>query len=109
MQKQSWLISDQHGWHEPQEHNGIVRDASTSERLCLIHSEVSEALESVRKNEDLIWFDGDKPEGIGIELADVVIRVGDLCEILGIDLEKCIEIKSTYNTGRPFRHGGKVL
>lgn len=110
MQRQSWLISDQHGWHEPQLRDGVMRDASVGERLALVHSEVSEALEAHRDGTELVYKDEKgKPEGIGIELADAVIRIGDLCEILGVDLESCIEIKAEFNKGRPFRHGGKAL
>lgn len=50
-----------------------------------------------------------KPEGIPSELADVVIRVFDICEYYGIDLEKAILEKHDYNVTRPFLHGGKKL
>ncbi len=110
MQKRSWVVSQSKGWHDPIERDGVVRDASAAERIALIHSEASEALEALREEQELVWYDeGGKPEGVGIELADVVIRVGDLCEILGVDLESCIEIKSQYNEGRSMRHGGKIL
>lgn len=50
-----------------------------------------------------------KPEGIPSELADIVIRVFDICEYYGIDLEKAILEKHDYNVTRPFLHGGKKL
>ena len=37
--------------------------------------------------------------------ADVVIRVLDLCEALGIDLERAMVLKTAYNEGRPHKHG----
>ncbi|MBZ4662791.1 MAG: MazG nucleotide pyrophosphohydrolase domain protein [Caloramator sp.] len=65
-------------------------------RLALIHSEVSEALEAIRK--------GDK-ENFKEELADIVIRVFDLCGGLSIDLEHEIEKKMEKNKQRPYKHG----
>ncbi|WFR64178.1 hypothetical protein P9222_08390 [Paenibacillus amylolyticus] len=50
-----------------------------------------------------------KPCGIPSELADIVIRVLDVCGHYGIDLEKAIQEKMAYNATRPQRHGGKVL
>jgi len=66
---------------------------------------------------DLTLFDGytndiikiSKPEGIPIELADVVIRIFDLCGYYNIDLEHAIEEKMTYNKTRPHKHGGKRI
>jgi len=83
------------------------------EKLCLIHSEVSEALEELRQGEgphQFISYDEDtKPIGFVIELADIMIRILDLCSALGLDIEKAIEMKHKYNKTRPYRHGGKVL
>lgn len=82
------------------------------EKLALIHSEISEALECYRES----FHTGEmpttispsgKPEGFGVELADAVIRILDLCGYLGIDLEAEIELKHNYNATRPYRHGGK--
>ena len=48
---------------------------------------------------------GDKPEGFGIELADAVIRIMDISESVGVDLEACIELKHAYNETREHKHG----
>lgn len=48
-----------------------------------------------------------KPEGIPIELADVIIRVLDYCGYAGIDIDAAISQKHEYNKTRPYRHGGK--
>lgn len=50
-----------------------------------------------------------KPEGVGSEAADVLIRLLDTCERTGIDLESEFERKTKYNATRGHRHGGKRL
>ncbi len=49
-----------------------------------------------------------KPCGIPSEAADILIRVFHFCGKHGIDIEKAVEEKATYNETRPFKHG-KVL
>jgi NTP pyrophosphatase (non-canonical NTP hydrolase) len=78
------------------------------EKLLLIHSEVSEACESLRTGEDLYWKGPDgKPQGMHSELADVLIRTLDLMYALGADVSKVVEEKMAYNATRPYRHGNK--
>lgn len=80
------------------------------EKLALIHSEVSEALEEIRSGgstSGVHYTEAGKPEGFASELADVIIRVGDLCGHLGIDLEEIVRIKMEYNASRPYKHGRK--
>lgn len=90
-------------------------DRNVGEQIALMHSELSEALEEYRVGRpplDAVWrADEDdpasKPEGFGIELADVLIRIADTCGRYGIDLEECVRVKLAYNLSRPHRHGGK--
>ena len=60
-------------------------------------------------NPEEMLANGYKPEGFGIEMADVFIRLADLCGLLGIDLDEMLRIKAAYNTKRPYRHGGKTV
>lgn len=82
------------------------------ELLCLIHSEISEALEEYRNNLNIYNISTNfltrKPEGFPIEIADTIIRILDLCGYYGIELEEAIKIKMEYNRKRPYRHGGKI-
>jgi NTP pyrophosphatase (non-canonical NTP hydrolase) len=78
------------GWHDTPRETGTL--------LALIHSEVSEALEADRK--------GDQ-ENFVEELADVCIRIFDLCGAKNMDLEKAITEKMDKNRGRSYKHGGK--
>jgi len=77
---------------------------SVPELLCLIHSEVSEALEAYRDSKSYI---GDIFDNIGEELADIIIRVADMAEYFKIDLDKHVVKKYETNMQRPYHHGGK--
>lgn len=80
------------------EHTASVRRLATV--LCLIHSEVSEALEATRKCDAANFAE---------ELADVLIRVLDCAFGLGIDLDAEVAAKLETNRGRGLRHGGKAI
>lgn len=98
--------------------------------IALLHSEASEALEAYRDHRlaDATELyecppegcygvkdcaDGhqplNKPEGVGSELADVLIRLLDMSDIFGIDLAAEYERKVAYNRQRAFQHGGRTL
>lgn len=50
-----------------------------------------------------------KPEGIAVELADVILRTLDLMAALGVDVDAVVMAKHRYNLGREYRHGGKRI
>ena len=50
-----------------------------------------------------------KPEGIAVELADVILRTLDLMAALGVDVDAVVMAKHRYNLGREYRHGGKTI
>lgn len=107
-------VKDKGFWDEGERNFG--------ELLALIHSEVSEVLEEYRNGHGVheIYYNKDeihsselggmaKPEGIPIELVDILFRIFDLAGHYGINLEAAMEIKHEYNKTRPYRHGGKKI
>lgn len=77
---------------------GKALDRNVPEMLCLIHSEISEAMEGYRKN-----LQDDKLPArkmIEVELADALIRIGDLATFLGCDLGGAAVEKMEFNAVR---------
>lgn len=68
------------------------------EMLCLIHSEISEAMEGARKG----LYDDKLPHRpmLEVELADAVIRIFDMAGGLRLDLPGAIVEKLAYNAQR---------
>lgn len=87
---------------------------SYGDQWANFHSELSEAWEEIRKGKSLSYTYhseteiGSKPEGVAVELADLLIRVFDTCEHYGIPLVEALAEKMDYNDRRPYRHGGKT-
>lgn len=73
-------------------------DRSIPELLCLVHSEVSEALEAYR-NHDHSNFEE--------EISDIMIRLFDMAGKFNIDLDRSVLDKMAKNRLREYRHGGK--
>lgn len=106
------------------DHGFFDKEKNIGEMLCLIHSEVSEALEADRKNDYCVLYPDSVKEIIAKpdfldryksfikgsfeeEMADIVIRVMDLCAFKNIDLEAHIKAKMRYNSLREYKHGKK--
>ena len=78
------------GWHDTAREDGTL--------IALIHSELSEALEGVRRNS----MDEHLPHrpAVEVELADAVIRIMDYCGLRSLDIAGAISEKVAYNRER---------
>ena len=83
-------------WHDLLTGKRIERNKG--ELICLMHSELSEAMEGARKNLMDDHLPHRKMEEV--ELADVLIRLFDYAGAFGLDLEGAYQEKMTYNRTR---------
>ena len=82
-------------WHDK---NGKPITRNKGELLCLIHSEISEAMEGERK--DLMDDHLPHRQMAEVELADAVIRILDYAEGFGYDIGAALVEKLAYNHTR---------
>lgn len=88
---------------------GFHRDPAAQHpaiKVALIHSELSELLEVLRKEQDgELSSKCREITAEAEELADVVIRCLDYAGARGIDLVAAVHAKQSYNETRPHKHG----
>ena len=91
--------------HQTARDKGFWNNESNSlkvvEKLCLIHSEVSEVLEA--------WRDDNEDVVVAFEFADIIIRVLDLTEFLGIDIDDYVKKKMKYIIKAVHKHARKEV
>ena len=75
-----------------------------TEKLMLIHEEVTEAFQELRR----FGAAGVGTKNFSHELADIVIRILDLAAGCNIDLSFALAEKMMINEGRPYMHGKKL-
>lgn len=90
-------VAKEQGWWTNLE-TGEPLERNKGELLCLIHSEVSEVMEGVRKN----LMDEKLPHRSAeeVEMADVLIRIFDYAGAYNLDLGGALIEKLIYNTKR---------
>lgn len=113
MEEEVFRLNSSKGWFD--------EERTVGDMVALLHAEVSEILEAYR---DYGMKDGTKPpyragmdpnterpakpEGVAVEMADVLIRLLDMAKRWDIDIVSAFDEKMKYNWTRPYRHGRNV-
>lgn len=91
-------IAKSKGWWDAERNDG--------ELICLMHSELSEALEGLRHgnppSDHIPEFSAAEEE-----MADCIIRILDMAEARGWNIGEAMFAKMAFNAERPHKHGGK--
>jgi NTP pyrophosphatase (non-canonical NTP hydrolase) len=99
-QEVNYQINVDHGFesHETDELLGL--------KIALVHSELSEALESFRHGDPA---SDHIPEFTGAEeeFADAIIRIMNIAQGRGLRVAEAMIAKQIFNSERPYKHGGK--
>ena len=76
--------------------------------LALVTTEISEAVEAIRKHDPTTWANTKEKDTFARELAGATIRIMDLAAWVGVDLGEAIRAELEANKARGHRHGGKA-
>jgi len=102
LSKECHAIAVSKGFYDGE--RGAATDPEISKRLLLIVTEVAEACEAHRNGN---FGAGCQPskDTFPDEMADILIRVFDLCGWLDIDIQKQFDFKMGLNKDREHLHG----
>lgn len=85
-----------------------IEPGNDAEKIALMHSELSEALEAIRHgnppSEHIPEF-----TGVEEELADVIIRIMHYGCRNELRIASAVLAKNEFNKTRPHKHGGKLF
>ena len=112
-QRSAHGVNYQNGWWD--DRDKIMESGSanavqivTLSCLGLVTSEVSEAMEAVRKHNFATWGNHTAKDTLVRELAGTIVRCMDLAERFDMPLAEAIVEEIKANAERGFRHGGKA-
>ncbi len=101
MATQVHMTTREKGFWENAEHR------NQPEMIALMHSELSEALEALRKDPYVPDSKVPARTNLECELADTIIRIMDFAKAYDLKVAEAICEKARYNQSRAYKHGKK--
>ena len=100
-------LQDSHNYGQlPKSIVKATKDAFIAQKIALVGTELSEAIEGMRKpNYEANGYGIGIKDSFADEIADAIIRLLDLCGELNINIDAQIQWKMDYNNGRSEKHG----
>ena len=100
-------LQDSHNYGQlPKSIVKATKDAFIAQKIALVGTELSEAIEGMRKpNYEANGYGIGIKDSFADEIADTIIRLLDLCGELGINIDAQMEWKMNYNKSRGAKHG----
>lgn len=115
IQERSFCVNCANGWWLKRDRvigvlEGLGIDHTPNlliECLGLAGTELSEAIEAVRKHDPKTWADASNKDTLVRELAGCIVRIMDIASHEGLPLAEAIIQEVRHNETRGHMHGGK--
>jgi len=110
--KRAYCVNVVNGFHEDREAIKALHPAGRViiglAAIGLAHTELSEAVEAIRKHDPATWSDHTTKDTLVRELAGAIVRIMDYAASEDLPLAMAIVAEIQTNSQRGYKHGGKA-
>ena len=117
VQNEAHLVNVKNGWwNDRMAIDGMLRNTPElrevnrrSVIISLLGLVDAEAMEAVRKHDEVTWSDSATKDTLVRELGGAIVRIMDIAQFLDLPLAAGIEAEIESNKTRGIKHGGKAV